>query len=221
MGGGDRSRIIGGDRALGPCDIPGIRLGCTWGEERRELLPEVLPEVLPDRSDSRTAGEGVLRLQFDEAGPDGARSSRLSGVLDRGRWLLRAPGEDTLRGRGDLARMLGRSRSKGDLDLLLICLCEYPEAEITCRLCAGHTFRLSESLLSPSYHLFWVKTVWAGFLLCLSVVISHASCLLGDYVLVCKEIFVEEIDLCRLGGSCRWEVYLKIEKGLLSEVNVF
>lgn len=80
--GGDRSRVIGGERALVSCDTAAARLGWACGDERRDVLVEVLPD---ERSDSRGGGEGDRRLQFDELGPVGIRSSRRSGLRERGR----------------------------------------------------------------------------------------------------------------------------------------
>jgi len=90
-----------------------------WGEERRELFPDVLPD---DRSESRATGEGDRRLQFAELGPVGIRSSRRTGLRERPRQdpLGPAGGDLDLRERpGDLPRGMVRSRSYGDLDLLL------------------------------------------------------------------------------------------------------
>jgi hypothetical protein len=72
----------------------------------------VFPEVLPDVcSESRAGGEGDLRLQFEELGPVGARSSRRSGLRERPRYEPLVPAGGDLLGGGDLARGAGRSRS--------------------------------------------------------------------------------------------------------------
>jgi hypothetical protein len=80
----------------------------------------LLPDVLADeRSESRGGGEGERRLQFDELGPVGMRSLRRSGLRDWARYDPLGPdGGDLLR-IGDLARIVVRSRSYGDLDLRL------------------------------------------------------------------------------------------------------
>lgn len=59
VGGGDRSRDIGGERGLDACCTAPNRLGWTGGDERRELVPDVLADV---RSESRGRGEGERRL---------------------------------------------------------------------------------------------------------------------------------------------------------------
>lgn len=80
------------------------------------MLLDVLAD---DRSDSRGGGEGDRRLQLDEPGPLRTRSSRRSGLGERGRYGPLGPdGGDLLR-IGDLTRVVVRSRSYGDLDLLL------------------------------------------------------------------------------------------------------
>ncbi len=87
------------------------------GEERRELFPEVLAD---DLSDSRAECDGDRRLQLTEVVPLGTRSSRRSGLRDRGRHSALGPAGGDLRfGRGDLVLVVARSRSYGDLDLLL------------------------------------------------------------------------------------------------------
>lgn len=102
-----------------------------------------MPELLPDDlSESRSAGEGdrrligdgdlrrigdgERRLQVCELGPTGVRTSLESRLRERGRHEPLGPGGGDLRGRGDLARIMGdlarrgvRLRSKGDLDRLL------------------------------------------------------------------------------------------------------
>lgn len=99
------------------------RSGLTGGEERRDVFPDVRPD---DRSDSRGGAEGERRgerrgegrRQFIESGPLG-RLSRRSGLRERGRKALATGGGD-LRTIGDRARRLGRFRSNGDLDRLLL-----------------------------------------------------------------------------------------------------
>ena len=79
-------------------------------------MAEVLPDVC---SESRGAEDGERRRQFAELGPPRGRSSRRSGLRERPRQgPLGPPGGDLDRRRGDLVRA-ARSRSKGDLDLLL------------------------------------------------------------------------------------------------------
>ena len=79
----------------------------------------MFPEVLSDDLSESRAGEGDRRLQFDELGPVGARSSRRSRLRERPRYEARGPAGGDLRGNGDLVRGAGRSRSYGDLDLRL------------------------------------------------------------------------------------------------------
>lgn len=113
---GERSRV-GGERGLDSRALACVRCkrsGWIGGDERREVFPEVRPE---DRSESRAGREGDRALQFDELGPVGARSLLRSRLLERGR-EPRAPAGGDLLESGDLARA-GRSRSYGDLDLLL------------------------------------------------------------------------------------------------------
>jgi len=112
------SRVIG-DLVLGSSravDCKTSLLGCTGGEERRELAPDTLPE---DRS-ATGAGDGERRLQVSEVGPLVTRSSRRRGLLERVRQSPLGPvGGDLLEGRGDLTRGGGRL-SYGDLDLRLL-----------------------------------------------------------------------------------------------------
>lgn len=102
-------------------------------------MPELLPDDLSESrsigdgdrrligdGDLRRMGDGERRLQVNELGPMGVRISLGSRLRERGRQEPLGPGGGDLRGRGDLARMIGdrfrrgvRLRSKGDLDRLL------------------------------------------------------------------------------------------------------
>lgn len=107
-------------------------------------MPELLPDDLSESrsigdgdrrligdGDLRRMGDGERRLQVNELNPMGVRISLGSRLRERGRQEPLGPGGGDLRGgdlrgRGDLARMIGdrfrrgvRLRSKGDLDRLL------------------------------------------------------------------------------------------------------
>lgn len=102
----------------------------------------MLPDVLADeRSESRGGGEGDRRLQFDELGPVGMRSSRRSGLLERARYDPLGPdgGDRDLLRIGDLTRVV-RSRSYGDLDLRLSLSATFSAIQHT--ICQTYTYRL-------------------------------------------------------------------------------
>lgn len=145
---GDFSRSRMGDRADGrdsrslSCCARRALSGCTCGDDLRDVLVDVLGVDRPDLG----GGEGLLRLQFEEFGP-GLSSRRGGGLRDLSRKFL---GGD-LRGIGDLARGGARSRSNGDLDLLLnnstSRFCGFPFRTNLSSLLGGDRARLSSSLL--------------------------------------------------------------------------